>query len=172
MRLFAAVAALSIISCIGHDRLWISSDAELNAWHYPLREPDAIAHRIPGYGGHWYDQNQGRLNISLVDLNDSTAARAALLPMLIRQREALLPIAFHKGKYGLLQLDIWRCAIPKELNENFDGYVGSGIHQSSNRIRFTVTDDSAEKRLRTVMKKLGVPQGAVEFERGEPARFL
>jgi hypothetical protein len=175
MRRLLPLAAISLTSCIGHERIATASDAELNAWHYPLRIPDAIAHEVPGFGGFWFDRNETRLNVHLVDLKDSTKARSAIERILASHRQRLDPnrsFAFHKADYNFLQLDIWRCAIPKGLDENFDGYIGSSVRSNVNRIRLTVVDAAAERRVRKAMKKLRIPEKAVEFERGSPISLL
>ena len=175
MRWLFSIAALSLTCCVGHERIAMASDKELNAWHYPVRLEDDIAHEVPGFGGYWLDRNQTTINVHLVDLKDSTAARSAIELAQARYRQRFdlnRSFVFHKGDYNFLQLDIWRCAIPKAMDENFDGYYGSSVSSSSNRIHLTVGDEATERRVRKVMAKLGIPRKAVEFERGSPIRFL
>jgi len=137
----------------------------------PFRE---VARVAPSHGGWYFDTLTGDLTVYLKDVREGAAAKRSLTSLLsqpLARARASHPragIVFKQGTYTFIELARWR--------EALDDFLGPpsvqwwGIDHAQNRIVIGVLAGTDSQSIRAMAVELGVPAGALRFERTAPIR--
>lgn len=134
-----------------------------------------LARQIPGFGGYWFDES-GDLVVSLTDLRQEGAARAAVAgvaarrPLLGEDRHAgPATVRARKASYDFVQLQGWRVRLRQLLG--MPGMVYLDVDEAANRVRIGA-QDYAIGDVRARVAGLGVPAAAVIVESAGAGRLV
>ena len=131
----------------------------------------AYARAIPGFGGLFLDPVRGAPTVYLTDPRQRSSAQTALEASLNALGFAPSQLQVLKGDYDFIQLDGWLGkASPEALA--IPGTVFTDLDEARNRLRIGVATDDAERSVRGVLARLGIPTGAVIVERTQPVQSL
>lgn len=129
-----------------------------------------LAQVVPSYGGLYFDTLTGDLNVYLKDLSEGPAAKRAL-PFVFsegfasaRARHPHAGIVFKQGRYTFVELARWRDALNDFLFET-SSVQWWGIAHARNQLIVGVLSDADTQAIVAKALELGVPEGALRFER-------
>lgn len=141
-------------------------------------DQELLAHgrAIPGFGGYWIDQN-GVLNVNLINTGDRVLAQAVLARFLSEERitrgrgRALGPtqIRVHQARYTVEQLAEWRNRIWTEIG-NISGATGLDLDEQANRVGLAMESAALFNDARAALARLGIPIEAVALEARGPGQ--
>ena len=134
----------------------------------PLLADPLLTHAraVPGYGGFFLD-GDGRPTVYLKDARQRGAAELVLAGTLGRLGAKTAQLQVKQADYDYLQLNEWFTRAVSEVLA-VPGAVFADVDEGSNRVRLGVETAAAEKGVRGVLARLGVPGGAIVVERAEP----
>jgi hypothetical protein len=131
----------------------------------------AYARAIPGFGGLFLDPGTGVPTVYLTDLRQRSSAQTTLSGALSDLGFAPSRLQVLQGDYDFIQLDTWLGkAAPEALA--LPGSVFTDLDEASNRLRIGVLTAEAERSVRGVLARLGIPNTAVIVERTLPVHTL
>jgi len=129
-----------------------------------------LARVVPSHGGLYFDTLTGDLNVYLKDLSEGPAAKRAL-PLIFgqalasaRARHPHAGIVFKQGTYTFIELARWRDALDDFMMET-PSVQSWGIDHAKNRILVGVLSGADSLAIVAKALELGVPEGALRFER-------
>ncbi len=129
-----------------------------------------LARAVPSHGGMYFDTLTGDLTVYLKDLSEGPAATRAL-PLIFgqglasaRARHPHAGIVFKQGAYTFLELARWRDALNDFFFET-PSVQSWGIDHAKNRILVGVLSGADSLAIVAKALELGVPEGALRFER-------
>ncbi len=129
-----------------------------------------LARVAPSYGGSYLDTLTGNLTLYLKDLTEGPAAERALpVPFSealarARARHPHAGIVFKQGTYTFIEMAGWRDALNDFFFEN-RSVQRWGIDHAHNRILVGVLSGADSLAIVAKALELGVPEGALRFER-------
>lgn len=123
---------------------------------------EAVAQRVPEFGGMFLDPNGTSLYVVLIDINGQTieAAEAAINEVFgpgIVPKEGITP---YKGCYGFSELRKWETALAAPVLST-RGVGSIDIDEVENRVSIGVESESVEGEIALQVEKLGIPSEAV-----------
>lgn len=114
-----------------------------------------------GFGGYYFDEtDKSTVYVYMKDVTKTAAAEAAFRAAYSGDRQVSRVIAV-QGGYSFDQLVGWFNALDRALIENGIPPAKASIREVENRIRIGLFDASQIDGVRRIMKKLGIPDGAV-----------
>jgi hypothetical protein len=137
-----------------------------------LQEPEgeqaALARVVPGFGGLFLDDT-GTPTVYLTDLGQRGAVQRALGGLAREHGFATTALRARQGQFTYAQLAGWfGQASRSALAER--GVVYADLDEASNRVTIGVENADAGGRARALLKRLGVPDGAVLVRETRPVR--
>lgn len=123
---------------------------------------DSLARLVPGFAGLYRDGPQETLHVNVTSEGDEALALRVLLPyaQLIRHPKGAF-VVVHRVEYSWLQLANWRCTI--ESSAALASYLGLGIDEKANVIRFDVRLGSDTASTRDLLESMQIPRRAVRI---------
>src|SRR6266576_1693428 len=134
-----------------------------------------LARVAPSHGGWYFDTLTGDLTVYLKDMTEGPAAKRALPALLAgglaraRARHPQAGIVFKQGTYTFIELARWRDALDEFLGPPSVQWFG--IDHAENRIVIGVLAGADSQAIVAKALELGVPEGALRFERTAPIRY-
>ena len=129
----------------------------------------AHARHIPGFGGFFLDRD-GQPTVYLKDARQRGTAEAGLAGTLRELGMTSSQLRILKGNFDYLQLNDWFTrAAPAALA--IPGAVFADLDEGSNRLRLGVETAAAERSVRELLARHGIPSAAAVVERAEPIRY-
>lgn len=132
-----------------------------------------LALEVPGYGGHFADEN-GDLNVYLVSTQQRDAALSALTQrfdagVLSRfDNDRVAAARVRQGRYDFLQLYNWRVALRRDVL-GMDGVTSLDINEAKNNITLGVEDLGLKGKVLGAVRELGIPVAAINVVEQKPA---
>ena len=156
LRVLEGMALCAMVSARAYAQQ-VSSSPSL----HPAEDPwIAVAHRVPGFAGHWFEGST--LVLVLVDTTRvSDALREVADEVAPRTYSA---VRVQLARFDFVQLDEWRDLVFDHLDTI--GWTTLGISQEQNLIGLTVRDSSRLAPARQALLALGIPPAAFELEVG------
>lgn len=125
-----------------------------------------LATRIPGYGGHFFEEN-GTIVVYLKDLGQAESARTNLAAAMAeyRRREGIvgMNMEFRQGDYDFLELTRWRGRLPGAIGA-MQGVTMIGTSKRHNRLFIGVESEAVAERVIAELRRQKIPRAAVVFE--------
>jgi hypothetical protein len=131
------------------------------------QDPLALGRTVRGFGGFYLDR--GVPVVYLKDAAERGNAERALTPFLRAQGLTASQLRVLPAKYDWAQLERWFTRASAEVLA-VPGGVFVDADEASNRVRIGVERGSVA-RIRGIIARLGIPEGAVVVEETEPIRF-
>jgi len=146
----------------------VPAPAEAIALQEPEGEQAALARAVPGFGGLFLDET-GTPTVYLTDPAQHAAARRALAPIAREHGFSASALRVRRGEFSYAQLSDWfGQASQRALGER--GVIYADLDEASNRVTIGVESADAGDRARTLLRRLGVPDGAVLVREARPVR--
>jgi hypothetical protein len=133
-------------------------------------DPVALARKVPGFGGFFYDA-QGTPTIYLKDAATRSTAERALQPFFSVSGTSPTAMRVIKADYDWVSLERWQAAASTEALAK-RGAVFVDADEASNRVVIGVERGTAAAEVRATIARLGVPAGAVIVKETEPIKQL
>jgi hypothetical protein len=132
-------------------------------------DPISLARAIPGFGGFYLD-DRGTPVVYLKNAAERATAERALAPFFRSQGLTASQLRVLPAKYDWAQLERWFAQASTEVL-GVPGSVFVDADEASNRVVIGVERGTAA-RIRGIVARLGVPDGAVVVQETEPVRPL
>jgi hypothetical protein len=150
-------------------RAAVSSPTPDFALQEPEGEQATLARAVPGFGGLFLDET-GAPTVYLTDPGQRGAAQRALAAIAREHGFATSALKVRRGQFTYGQLSAWfDRASRSTLAER--GVVYADLDEASNRVTIGVENAEAGGRARALLKRLGVPDGAVSVRATQPVRL-
>ncbi|HEU4452230.1 MAG TPA: hypothetical protein VFR81_04190, partial [Longimicrobium sp.] len=133
------------------------------------REYEEIGREVPGYGGHYFD-DQGNRVVMLVDLSQGPLAEKVIgarpQPELTEGEKRTGLTRFVQVRYSFATLQAWRNRASDPVL-NVPGAQGIDADEGQNRITVWIADESARAGVESALRVAGVPVGGYFIELGK-----
>lgn len=134
-------------------------------WHRMYGPYLEMAKEIPGYGGHYYDENKNIVVYLRDPGTQQQAAQRALMPEARQKLGRSTEVRSLKGKYSVIDLIGWHDAVRQNLYSKF-GITSNGLDVRNQKITIGVKPTVDQEALFEALDDLGIPRDAVDIGEG------
>lgn len=136
---------------------------ELAAQASPHAEMAAMASRVPGFAG-WYFDEEGFAVIRLTDLRQSENAANALRAHIYSRHHgrSVRGTRFEAAAFDALQLSAWFDAVDGVI-ARLPGFVLVDLDEQANSLTIGITGEMAWNGIKTALLQRGIPESALRF---------
>lgn len=136
-----------------------------------------IAKEIPGYGGHFFDE-EGHLVVYVTDMRHETAAQSIMQQWVnaiytgMHDHPVRNPqVHVKKGDYTFKELQKFRDILTFPLFD-IEGVIYSSIYFTKNKFRVGIIDEFYRDKVKRFKEEYGVPVDALYIELSKPVELL
>lgn len=136
-------------------------------WESAYGEVLRLAEEIPGYGGHYYEDNVAYVYLKDPRAQDQTAR--TVLGSSVRESVRDVPedVEILEGEYHALDLVRWHDALSQLLGTGIQGAWGVGLGLRYNRIQLFVSTGIDESLVNQQLRAHGIPLEAIDIAERE-----
>lgn len=134
-----------------------------------------IALEVPGYGGHFIDE-EGVFNVYLLDSQESEAVEAVFRQhrkagVLTINDDLLANLRSRQGRYNFLQLYNWKADLRSSSILGTKGLVSLDINESQNNITLGIEDLTYKEEILEKVHQIGLPKSAINIVKRPPMEY-
>ena len=132
------------------------------------RVAKAASENEGGFGGYYFEKSDpGHVFVYMLDPTKGAAARTAFAQV-YEGSTAVTQVTAVQGDYAFDDLVGWFRLLDKTFVEDGLPATTGAVMEVKNRIRFGMKNETAIQEARGVVARLGIPAGAVIFEKSNP----